>query len=187
MTYGATPEDIAAILALAGGCDASQTCPPKSCLCRAQAAALHKGWLVLKRKIKIDNQTKYYGSDEIDLIKKMYHEGARIRAIGDRLGRSKESVRWKISSMIKGGDMKSRRKRYLSGTDMTKRQKDVLDFIQAFWKEHGYAPSYEAIKSGVGLSSKSHIARIVVALTERGFITRCPRKARSIRVVQQEV
>jgi len=66
---------------------------------------------------------------------------------------------------------------------MTKRQKQVLDFILNFWEEHGYSPSYEDICKGLSISSKSNVHRIVYCLVNRGFLKNQPNKSRSLLVV----
>ncbi len=66
---------------------------------------------------------------------------------------------------------------------MTKRQKQVFDFILKFWEEHGYSPSYEDIAKGVGIASKSNIHRLVYSLVNRGFLKNQPNKSRSLLVV----
>jgi len=66
---------------------------------------------------------------------------------------------------------------------MTPNLKSCLDFISVFWKDNGYAPSYEEIKVGLGAKSKSSVAALVKRLEERGYITRMPNLARSIRLV----
>jgi SOS-response transcriptional repressor LexA len=63
---------------------------------------------------------------------------------------------------------------------VTGRQRDVLEFIRAYHSKHGITPSYGEIMNGVGLASKAGVNRLVVALEERGFITRLPNRARSI-------
>ncbi len=67
---------------------------------------------------------------------------------------------------------------------MTPRQKMVLEFIKSYWAENGYAPSYDNIKDGLGAKSKSSIAALIDRLERRGYITRIPRIARSIRVTK---
>jgi SOS-response transcriptional repressor LexA len=64
---------------------------------------------------------------------------------------------------------------------LTKRQSMTLDFIRAFDRQHGYAPSYREIADAIGLKGRSGVHRLIVALEERGFITRgTPYRARSI-------
>lgn len=55
---------------------------------------------------------------------------------------------------------------------MTKRQKQLLDFIAAYIGEHGICPSYDEMRDALGLKSKSNINRIVVALIDRGYLVR---------------
>ena len=66
---------------------------------------------------------------------------------------------------------------------MTKRQKQVLDFILKFWEEHGYSPSYEDIGKGLSIASKSNVHRLVYSLVNRGFLKNQPNKSRSLLVV----
>ena len=66
---------------------------------------------------------------------------------------------------------------------MTRRQKIVLDFIQAFIKEYGFSPSYVEIAQGIGLRSKSNICRIIHTLRDEGFIQNRPHTVRSTRVL----
>lgn len=70
---------------------------------------------------------------------------------------------------------------------MTKLQKKVLDFIKAFWAEHGFAPSYSEIGAHMGLSSKGSVHRFVCALSDRGFIQYRYGRARSIVVVNRDI
>lgn len=53
---------------------------------------------------------------------------------------------------------------------LTPRQKSLLDFLRAYIEENGYSPSYDEMKAGIGLASKSGINRLMVALHERGHI-----------------
>lgn len=63
---------------------------------------------------------------------------------------------------------------------MTKRQKYAMDFIKFFWAENGYAPSYDEIKSHLGLKSKSNVHSLVFRLVKKELITVKPGMARSI-------
>jgi len=67
---------------------------------------------------------------------------------------------------------------------MTKRQAAALAFIQAFWKEHGYAPSYGEIAEAIGLRSKSGVHRIVHSLNEQQRIKLRPGRHRASVVVE---
>lgn len=68
---------------------------------------------------------------------------------------------------------------------MTPRQKQCLDYIQRYWDEHGYAPSYNDIREALSAKSKSSVAALIEQLVQRGYVTRTPHLARSIQVVQR--
>ncbi|UPT53388.1 repressor LexA [Synechococcus phage Ssp-JY39] len=63
---------------------------------------------------------------------------------------------------------------------LTVRQRDALDFIRTYHGEHGVTPTFDEIRLGMGLKSKSDIKRLVDALVERGFVSRLANRARSI-------
>lgn len=70
---------------------------------------------------------------------------------------------------------------------LTKKQKEVLDFIEGFIHDHGYTPSYREIAKGLGLSSPSTIHQHIQALCEKGVInTGDDGCARSIELVETE-
>lgn len=69
---------------------------------------------------------------------------------------------------------------------LTHRQKELLDFIRTRLAEAGVSPSFEEMKSALGLHSKSGVHRMVLALEERGFISRLPDRARAIEVISPE-
>lgn len=66
---------------------------------------------------------------------------------------------------------------------MTRREKDLLDFIKAYWSEKGYSPSFKEMQEGLGLKSRSSIHRLIQGLVLRGHIERIPYRARSIGIV----
>lgn len=68
---------------------------------------------------------------------------------------------------------------------LTQRQRCVMAFITKYHAENGLSPAYDDIIAGTGIKSKSEINRIVVALEERGHITRKPRCARSIQILKE--
>lgn len=71
---------------------------------------------------------------------------------------------------------------------LTKKQKDVLNFIEDFIQENGYTPSYREIAQGLGLSSPSTVYQHIQALCEKGIInTGDDGAARSIELVEPEV
>lgn len=67
---------------------------------------------------------------------------------------------------------------------LTKQQAKLMRFLDEYLKAHGYARSFEEMKNGVGLRSKSGIHRIILALEERGFIRRLPDRARAIEILR---
>jgi repressor LexA len=69
--------------------------------------------------------------------------------------------------------------------DLTKRQREVLDFICEFVEDNGYPPSHEEIQFEVGLSSKSHVHFYLKALERQGYIERAPNIPRGIRLTSK--
>jgi SOS-response transcriptional repressor LexA len=63
----------------------------------------------------------------------------------------------------------------------------VFDFIKAYMRLHGVAPSYAVIAKGIGLKSKSNIHRIVHKLEEEGLVTVKPYKFNSIKIRDRSV
>ncbi len=66
---------------------------------------------------------------------------------------------------------------------LTKKQKELLDYITIVNKNNGISPSYEEMKNKLKLKSKSGIHRIISALEERGFIRKLANKARAIEII----
>ena len=67
---------------------------------------------------------------------------------------------------------------------LTKKQKNLLIFINKKLRSSGISPSYEEMKSSLNLKSKSGIHRLISALEERGFIKRLAHKARALEVIK---
>ena len=67
---------------------------------------------------------------------------------------------------------------------LTKKQKNLLVFINKKLRSSGVSPSYEEMKQSLNLKSKSGIHRLISALEERGFIRRLPHKARALEVIK---
>jgi repressor LexA len=63
---------------------------------------------------------------------------------------------------------------------LTKKQKQALDYIRHFIDQHGHAPSYTEVASGLGLSSESTIHVHVTNLVEKGYLTKKWNSNRSI-------
>ena len=67
---------------------------------------------------------------------------------------------------------------------LTKKQKNLLLFINKKLRSTGVSPSYEEMKQSLNLKSKSGIHRLISALEERGFIRRLAHKARALEVIK---
>lgn len=69
-------------------------------------------------------------------------------------------------------------------TMLTRKQIQLLEFIQARMARDGVPPSFDEMKVALDLRSKSGIHRLVTALEERGFIRRLPHRARALEIVR---
>ena len=67
---------------------------------------------------------------------------------------------------------------------LTKKQYDLLMFLELRLREDGVSPSFDEMKDALGLKSKSGIHRLISGLEERGFIRRLAHRARAIEVVK---
>jgi repressor LexA len=67
---------------------------------------------------------------------------------------------------------------------LTRKQLELLLFINERLKESGVPPSFDEMKDALDLRSKSGIHRLITALEERGFIRRLPNRARALVVLR---
>jgi len=67
---------------------------------------------------------------------------------------------------------------------LTKKQRDLLEFIHTRVQRDGVPPSFDEMKDALDLRSKSGIHRLITALEERGFIRRLAHRARAIEIVK---
>ncbi|WP_371346378.1 transcriptional repressor LexA [Ancylobacter sp. IITR112] len=67
---------------------------------------------------------------------------------------------------------------------LTRKQHELLLFINERLQRDGVPPSFEEMKEALDLRSKSGIHRLITALEERGFIRRLPNRARALEVVR---
>jgi len=67
---------------------------------------------------------------------------------------------------------------------LTKKQFELLKFIDIHIKEHGVSPSFDEMKDALNLKSKSGIHRLITALEERGFLARLAHRARALEVLR---
>jgi len=68
---------------------------------------------------------------------------------------------------------------------LTRKQHELIRFIQVRLEETGVSPSFEEMKEALDLKSKSGVHRLISALEERGFIRRLPNRARALEVLRQ--
>lgn len=69
---------------------------------------------------------------------------------------------------------------------LTKRQREVLDFVSTFIQQQGYCPSFEEIGSGMGLSSLATVHKHISNLERKGEVKRDYNKSRSIDIVTRK-
>ena len=67
---------------------------------------------------------------------------------------------------------------------LTKRQKEVLDYLVGFLNEHGYSPSFEEIARSLKLTSLATVHKHITTLEKKGFLRRGYNQSRSIEVLQ---
>ena len=67
---------------------------------------------------------------------------------------------------------------------LTKKQHELLLFINERIQDSGVSPSFDEMKDALGLKSKSGIHRLITGLEERGFIRRLPHRARALEVLR---
>jgi repressor LexA len=68
---------------------------------------------------------------------------------------------------------------------LTRKQYELLMFINRRLVQDGVSPSFEEMKDALGLKSKSGIHRLISGLEERGFIRRLPHRARALEVMKR--
>jgi repressor LexA len=67
---------------------------------------------------------------------------------------------------------------------LTRKQRELLQFIQERLADSGISPSFDEMKDALGLKSKSGVHRLITGLEERGFIRRLPHRARALEVTR---
>ena len=68
---------------------------------------------------------------------------------------------------------------------LTRKQHELLTFIQTRLEADGISPSFEEMKDALDLKSKSGVHRLISALEERGFIRRLANRARALAVIRE--
>jgi repressor LexA len=67
---------------------------------------------------------------------------------------------------------------------ITRRQRQVYDFISEFVQKHGYSPSYDEIREGLGLNSLATVHKHITNLEKKELLTRGYNRSRSIDLLQ---
>ena len=70
---------------------------------------------------------------------------------------------------------------------LTKRQREILDYLQEFIQQQGYAPSLEEIGRRFNLSSLATVHKHLTNLQEKGFIRRSWNRSRSVELLSARV
>lgn len=68
---------------------------------------------------------------------------------------------------------------------LTRRQKEVMDFLSDFITNNGYSPSYEEIAAGLGLASLATVHKHIQALESKQYIRRSYNHSRSLEVAER--
>ena len=69
---------------------------------------------------------------------------------------------------------------------LTRRQREIYDFVREFIEEQGYSPSLEEIGERFGLSSVATVHKHVQHLTEKGYLRKASHRSRSVEPVEAE-
>ena len=67
---------------------------------------------------------------------------------------------------------------------LTKKQKELFDFLDTYIASNNISPSFEEMKNAVNLKSKSGIHRLITSLEQRGYIKRLKHKARAMEITK---
>ena len=65
---------------------------------------------------------------------------------------------------------------------LTRRQKQVMDFLTKFIEDHGYSPSYEEVAGGLGLASLATVHKHIQALETKQYLRRSYNQSRSVEI-----
>jgi repressor LexA len=76
--------------------------------------------------------------------------------------------------------------RYNTRMSVTRRQKEVVDFISGFVEENGYSPSFDEIARGLNLKSLATVHKHVTNLQKKGLLERAHNRSRSIDILPQK-
>jgi len=107
--------------------------------------------------------------------------GAGAEGSGEGNAQEKSCLTFAFFSPKVPVEFSSERRRRMA---LTKRQKEVLDYLVAFETKHGYAPSFEEIGKGLKLTSLATVHKHITTLEKKGFIRRGYNQSRSIEIIQ---
>ena len=68
---------------------------------------------------------------------------------------------------------------------LTLKQKNLLDFINMYYKDNDMFPTYDEMRKALNIKSKSSVHKLISSIEERGFIERIPHKARAMQLKQK--
>ncbi len=68
---------------------------------------------------------------------------------------------------------------------LTKKQKELFDYLKNYIAKNEISPSFEEMKEAINLKSKSGIHRLITSLEQRGFIKRLKHRARAMEIVDK--
>jgi repressor LexA len=71
--------------------------------------------------------------------------------------------------------------------DLTKRQQEILDFVEEYGAQHGYPPTVRDIGKAVGLASSSTVHQHLANLEQLGMLRRDPSKPRALELLHRVV
>src|SRR5947209_20168252 len=72
------------------------------------------------------------------------------------------------------------------GRGLTRRQREILTFVQRYADAHGYPPSVREIGQALGLTSSSTVHSHLAALERKGYLRRDPSNPRALEVLRDE-
>ena len=73
--------------------------------------------------------------------------------------------------------------RYNPSMAVTRRQKEIIDFLESFVSRNGYSPSFEEIARGMGLKSLATVHKHITNLEKKGLLDRVHNRSRSIDIL----
>jgi len=69
---------------------------------------------------------------------------------------------------------------------LTLKQKNLLDFINMYYKDNDMFPTYDEMRKALNIKSKSSVHKLISSIEERGFIERIPHKARAMQLKKKD-